>query len=452
MSAVKRAILLLPLLLATRLDAAITRADLHAWLEEALAAAQRVPAEQRRAVAYSLDVTAGSQEERTRAILMKIALRPSSPAWWDMALTFTRDERRVPLEFLDAAYRERAEVGTAEGRMWQQGLAEMLFGTGKFDEALRLQRAVMAQGGSESYGLILLAMMEKVAGNGEAFARLQADPPPSAQTGVTPANYFRAVVNSVSQRMLLPTGTRPVAIQEMLTGGLRWEEKLHALHILAGSDPNAADMQLTSVINASDAPAWAKDDAMYTLATLANGGNVAGIRAVNLIDCWLSRRGVEMTRADAETWVQLAALEPPAAQEEWISGSTACYRHHDPDDASVSEKCLFATANLRVLAAVRARDFAALQHAVEWLGALVLARGGDGLNQLGFALGRLANIAPTPEARDQIFRYAATLKVQQALLAVDGEQVQAAVRSQTERDVRSPWSTPSPAVPVPRCP
>lgn len=148
----------LTLTLALPLRAALqpSKAELHAWLDEAMKAAENVPAEHRRDLAYSLP-DARDRTDRMKTALLQIALRPSGPGWFELivATKVPPDSNAIPtrreydervqgaFEFLDGIYRARAGTNDPVARQWQQGLAEMLFCTGKFDEALALEREVV---------------------------------------------------------------------------------------------------------------------------------------------------------------------------------------------------------------------------------------------------------------------------------------------------------------------
>lgn len=448
----RRLLLVLPLLAALHADAAISKADLQRSFEEALAAAEEVPAEKRRELAYALDLEEGTPEERIRMILFKLALRPSSPVWFDFAVSLDGADRLVALDFLEGVYRTRAGVNSDAARDWQQGLAEMLFCTGRFDEALRLQRQVVARGGASSYGTILLAVMEKVAGDGESFARLQADPPPPLPPATSGQAYFRSVVTSVARRMMrMLRSETPAAIRQMLVDVPDWKEKMQALEMLRRGDPAAARAQLEAVLADPAAPDWAKDDAVYGLARLPRRINTEPGAVIALVDCWAARRGVTMPVATAETWARLAALPEDPKLEEWVrDGWGPCYRYAHPAQPP-SEDCLLNMATLRIMAALNADDFAAMQQGIEWLAALVLETE-RGLSGLGVWLSSAGNMAPQPLQRDRIHQYAATLSAQKLMQVVNGEEVTAAVRRQTGRRVASPWDTLAPRAENARCP
>lgn len=447
----RRSVLVVTLLLAFPLHAALTRSDLQTWLDQALEAAKQVPVEERRAVAYSYKFSGAPSKEETQAALLKIALRPSGNGWWDLMWAVPRNQKDLALEFLEAVYRGRAGLDSVEARQWQQGLAEILFTTGHFEEGLRLQRSI-ARGDVTAYGVILLAMMERVNGNGEPFARLVADPPVSsvALQGQTPADYMLSVVTAVSGRMMqiLPASKLPPEIPAMMMKDKQdWDSRMDGILIMSERSAAAGMQELRKVLADPTAPDWAVNDAWFGIAQIPVFSVNQPHDVVRAIECWLLRRSIVIPRATAETWQKLRELEATPEQEEWMDSHTHECFHSAGDE--LSPDCLLSAAGLYMTAATNARLYDQSRRSIEWAAALSIEHG-RGLNNVSLFLTLAAQLAPTDEAMDQTLRYAATLPVQKALQAGMGEEVAAAVRNQTDRTVDVPWS--GPLAPLRPCP
>jgi hypothetical protein len=450
-------------LLSFSADAAISpsKAELHQWLDEALEAAEEVPADERRDVAYGLSMDTGLREERIRKALLRIALRPSSFGWINLVWVMevppegvswgpeqVKEHRDAATEFIEGAYRARAGVNDATALAWQHGLAEMLFTRGEFEEALRLQREVVARD-TQPYSLVLLAMMEKVAGNNGPYDKIMADCPESKnreEKGLGKA-YCRVVVTSVARRMLvtLEPARVPAAVHEMLAGrAMPWEERMHGYELVRNATPAAAEADLRAVVATSDAPSWAKDDAIYML---ARQSPLDAKRTLPLIDCWLSRRGVTFPAVTAETWKALAAMPFDRRRVTFVPmGSDDCYRHHDPAAARPpSTGCLLATLHLRIRTAMNGRDYAEARQGIEWMTTVVLGTGW-GHDSLGWMLRSFRELRPDDATR-QILQYYATLPIP---YPIEGE-IADAVRSQSAPPAE-PWKSIGRTTPAGQCP
>lgn len=433
--------LILLFTLALPLSAAVTpsKAELHAWLDEGLQAAAKVPEEHRRALAYSLP-TAHTRDDRFKLALLKIALRPGGNGWYDFVgaaksvpgttIPTQRDyDERVQaaLEFLDGIYRARAGMDTPIARQWQSGLAEMLFCTGKFDEALRLQREV-ADREPEAYRVILLAIMEKAAGNDEPFAKIKAEcPKPAFDYEGTGPQYCSAVIRSIAHRTMgsLPVDRVPAAIRAMLTDGtVDWRERMHGFEILREYAAAGVREQLEAILASSDAPAWAKDDALFALVRQAMTAD-DWPRAASLMDCWFRRTGITFERATAETWQKVAAM--PYDPEKEVRVLPDCYRHHDPDEPA-SRSCVLYGLMVRFFGA--GNDPAGRRAALDELAPYVV-RNGTGLKLLSDFL---SNLGKGRDAR--VLQYNATMQTP----ALFPEDTSAAVRTQSARSAPlTPW-------------
>lgn len=449
--AMRHLLVVLGLILTLPAEAALTKGQLRAWLEEALVAAQKVPPDERRELAYSLDLN-GRTTAAVRGSLFKIALRPSGNGWSDLWRNVPEAERALVLEFLEAEYRARAGVESEERRQWQSGLAEMLFTIGRFDEGLALMRQVVAVGGATPYQQILLAVMEHVGGNPEPFRRLAARPPKAPEPGYdTGTSYLQAIVQSIGQRMLwiLPREKVPPQIPQMMTGSTNWVDRMHGLRILSRTRPAEGERELIKVLIDPSTPVWAKDDALFALVQLPKLFDTNPTRVIEALDCWRRSRGVVIPFATAETWARLRALPQSDESKEWVDAeSRACYRA-GPDDDPPSHECLLTAAAMYMLAATNENDFDTARHAMEWAASLAL-RDGRGLRNIAAHLAIVGLNQHPSEQVMQVVRYAATLPV--PLLPELKEQVAAAVRAQTGPAPAAPWTRRPSVRAAARCP
>ena len=436
------------LIVTVRVDAALTKSDLQAWLEEALAQAQQVPPEERRDAAYSVKLT-GKPEEKVKACLLKIALRPTSSGWLNLLGVVPPEDEQFVREFLESEYRARAGMESEERRSWQQGLAEMLFTTGRFADGLELLRPVVVHGGASAYAVDLLAIMEKVAGNEEAYRRVAADPPqpePSVSSDEA-TTYFQSVVKSVTDRMgsVMPREKVPPQMAEMLGSGATWKERMRGLVMLASADPAAAERELAKVLGDSTPPPWVHEDALLALAQALGSSSANGARMLNVLECWIARRGLTSRKATAETWEALRHLPSPS-QPSSFEELRQCFRFEDHD--TTTPACELAIASRLYIAAVNAKSHEALQRTIEWNAALTVEHRRDPA-AIATDLLIAANRAPSDEQRSQILRYLGSFPSRD--LGEFEEEVADAVRRQTVRGVNAPWSNaPRPA--TRRCP
>lgn len=422
-------------------EAAVSRDQLRTWFAKAMDAAREVPAEERYDATNALSFE-GSAEEVVKACLLKMALRPNSDAWSRLPPAVSPAERPVVMEFIDSEYRARAGLDTRDGRQWQAGLADMLFTTGRHAEGLALMRPVVAHGDASAYAINLLAIMEKVAGNEEAYARIAADPPtpvPSASTE-DPKTYFRGVARRVLERMQSANAQIPPQMVDILGEGPTWRDRLIGLSMLAWSDGPRAEPELLRLLTDPKTPATAYDDLLFALIEALNSSSANGARLLEALECWMARRGLTPRAATAEHWASLRDSAPRKV----IANERACYRFDSP--AEVTAECEVFIADNYQLAAMNAENDEALRRAIEWHVALERTSG------VGWDLVHVAKRAATEEERTRIFLVAAPLPRIPAMAWQDEEeQLAAAVRNHPEQKVTVPWP-PVPAMRAPKCP
>jgi hypothetical protein len=424
-----------------RVEAAVSRDQLRTWFAEAMDAARKVPSEERYDATNALNFE-GSIEEVVKTCLLKMALRPNSDAWLRLPWVVSPGERSEVKEFIDSEYRARAGLDTYEGRQWQAGLADMLFTTGRHAEGLSLMRPVVAHGDASAYAINLLAIMEKVAGNEEAYARIANDPPkpvPSASME-HPKTYFQSIVRSVLQRMQSANAEIPPQMVDILSAGSTWHDRLIGLSTLAREDGERAEPELLRLLNDPKTPAPIYDDLLFALIEALNQSSDNGARLLEALECWITRRGITPRAATAANWASLRDSVPRKV----IANKLACYRFHGA--AEVTAECEVYIAGNYEVAAINANDNEAFRRAIEWHVAL------ERTSNVASNLLLLAKRAATEEERTRILLFVAPLPRAASMSRPDEEeQLAAAVRNNPEQKMTVPWS-PVPEMRAPKCP
>jgi hypothetical protein len=445
------------LLSAAVAEAAVTpspsKAELHEWMDEAFAFAAKIPVDDRRALAHQFAFREGTREERIKASLHTIALRPQyfGPYRLLSSAQIPRDERKfsneemaadraAAEEFVVELYRSRAGTANEEQLNWLSGLAELLFSAGRWKEALPLQRELVAHEGS-TYAKVALALMEKIDGNGAPLAEIMANCPPAPEGYEQPDRFCGDVMRSLIKRMtgLVPASQHPPAVIEILTGkavpGVTMEQRMHDLHNLSSRHPAAASAELNAVLASADAPDWAKNDAVLMLMNVAAQGDFKELLVRT--DCYLARRGASVLSMNAAQWQELAAMEPPAPEKRFIQKDfNDCIQHHGKHREAIDTnvECLAHVLELRHIAASNLRAHDVVRQTDEWMAALVLQSGRGIVNLTRMmTLGSLS--LPSEEARQQVQQYVAQLPAEDSFVT---ERVAESVRRQTKR-VTEPW-------------
>jgi hypothetical protein len=429
-------------------------------MDEAFAAAEQVPAEERRALAHGFASAKGTREERIKASLMSIALRPQyyGPSRLLLSVQIPRDgkmsinpeenaaDRAAAEEFVVELYRSRAGTASEEQLNWLSGLAELLFTAGRWKEALPLQRELVANEGS-TYAKVALALMEKLDGNDAPYAAITANCPPAPEGYERPAQYCADVSRSLLKRMtgLAPASQQPPAVAEILSGravaGTSMETRMHDLHILMNGNREAARAELNAILATPDVPDWARNDAILMLMNLtAQGGNPNEL--MMHVDCYLSRRGATVQTMTAAQWQELLMLEPPSEETRFIqSDFNDCMQHHgknrEPIDTDLG--CLAHVLQFRHMAALNLRADDRMRQTNEWMAALVLKSGRGLLNLTRMLTIGSLNVR-SEGARQQVQQYVAQLPAGDWFTA---ERSEPAVRQQTKR-VSEPWPAEAP--------
>ena len=437
----RRVLVMLVICGTLRVDAAVSRAQLRTWFAEAMDKAREVPVEERYDATNALSFE-GSTEEVVKTCLLKMALRPNSDAWSRLPFAVPAAERPEVEEFINSEYRARAGLDTRDGRQWQAGLADMLFTTGRHAEGLALMRPVVAHGDASAYAINLLAIMEKVAGNEEAYARIAGDPPKPAPSASMedPETYFRTVARSVLERMQSAKAEIPPQMVDILGAGSTWRDRLIGLSMLARSDGPRAEPELLRLLTDPKTPTPVYDDLLFALIEALNWSSENGTRLLEALECWIGRRGITPRAATEAHWAALLDSSPRRV----IENRRACYRFDGP--AEVTEECEVFIARNYQLAAMNAENNEALRRAIEWHVALKRTSG------VASDLLLAAKRAATEEERTRILLFVGPLPRTAKMASQDEEeQLAAAVRNDPEHKVTVPWP-PVPAMRAPKCP
>jgi hypothetical protein len=451
------ALLLATTVLEAGVPASPSKAELHEWMREALAAAEKIPAEQRREMMREIDF-GNTRLDDIKEDLYRIALRPQfysaynlvldvqMPRQGGMFLTLEESaaDRAAAEEFVVELYRSRMGTASEEARNWQHGLAEFLLTMGRWKEALPLARGVYEQD-RDAYTTTLLAVIEKLNGDNELFETVMKDCP---ELDNEHGNHFCTdVALSLANRMthVLAADNIPPGIRDILSGKAKpratWADKLRGLAVLKERDPKAADTALREIIAAADLPAWAKDDAIILLMETSSRLENTGL-ALNLSDCWLARRGAKAPVVDAAFWERLLMMEKPPKEHEGLRMNVAACRQVGAE-ASVpldpAGDCIVGLLQYQALGITNPGDRDAARQAIEWLASIV-ATTGRGMRTLATLMTLSARMTTeTPEERANVLRYAAQLPVESKTLT---DNTSEAVRTQT-RPVTQPWSSPT---------
>jgi hypothetical protein len=459
------ALLLVTTVLQAGVPASPSKAELHEWMLEALAAAEKIPAEERRAKMREIDF-GDTRLDEIKEDLYRIALRPQFynaynlvldaqlPRQGGMIVTLEESaaDRAAAEEFVVELYRSRMGTASEDARNWQHGLAEFLLTMGRWKEALPLARGVYEQD-RDAYTTTMLAVIEKLNGNNEMFEAVMKDCP---ELDNEHGDHFCTdVALSLANRMthVLPGDKIPPGIRDILSGKAKpeatWADKLRGLAILQERDAKATDTALRDIIATADLPAWVKDDAMILLMETSSRLGNKGL-ALNLSDCWLGRRGATAPVVDAATWQRLLAMEKPRKEDEGIRMNVAACRQVGAEarvPLDPAGDCIAGLLQYQALGITNPGDRDASRQAIEWMASIV-ATTGRGMRTLATLLVLSRAAAETPEERDNVLRYVAQLPVESKQLA---DETAPAVRTQTQ-PVTQPWASPTIRRPPVGCP
>jgi hypothetical protein len=320
---------------------------------------------------------------------------------------------------------------------WMQGYAELLLDTGRFDESLKYARQV-AEHHSDAYPRILLAIVEKVHGNEEPFRAVMREcPSPETDSRVNCSTVARSIA-------LRAAGAHP-AIDEIIAG--RMEEKplvakIRSVASMRSKDPEHVGKEAAAIRNVAGAPAWAKTDALFLLATTPGADSK---KKLALLDCWLVARGVEMQDASADTWHRITAMEAENAAHSIEDVRDECLLLGKDKPVAPAGDCIFHVLATRHRFALEAGEGGIARQTAGYM-AVIVAGHGRGRT----ALARRVFETERGDS-DRIYGYVAGLEEKNALVDADRlNQYSVVARSPAER-AREPWDSPV-QVPPPQCP
>jgi hypothetical protein len=457
MTAMKRLLALLLLTFSANADVlpSPTKAELHEWMREAMEMAEKVPADERRDLAMSFansEYTA--REDQIKAALLSIALRPQFYGPYRLLRTMSEPravglvkaeeiaaDEKAATEFIEEIYRPRIGVSSQEARDWQSGLADFYATTGRFKDALTLQRPVTEIDGS-AYDKVFVAVLEKLNGNDAPFAAIMANcPPPPEQYAHMGATYCVQAARSIVQRMAISGPLTKVA-QEILAGRampMDWSNRMHGMHTLVANSPDAAEQELRSILADPKAPEWIKQDALAFLVEAAVVRQDSA-KILALTECFLTRRGVAFPAVSADTWQQLIMMEPLPANRVALTNAGddhVCFQH-DSDKAEpfvLTEGCTSEMLMRQLSGALNTRNIPAARRAVERMASVVATK------QIGIAHLNQMFVLYAAMTREQTAgQFAALLPGERD--GVLEEHLREPVRQQTKR-VGEPWAAPT---------
>lgn len=449
--------------------------QLREWMKEAFAAAKQVPVEARLELAQR-GSSSSSRVERIKAALLTIALRPQyfGPYRLVSAMELPHDlkeglvtpeqhaefkaqaavDRAAAEAFIEELYGAHAGTSDEEALNWAHGLAEFRLTMWRWKDALPLIREV-TQFDRDGYTLTMLAVIEKLNGNDEPYAKIAANCPEKHERFGD--GLCVVVARSLANRMrAVGYGKLPPEMEEILAGKasprMNWSERMHDLYTLARSNRDAAKKALREVLATPDAPDWAQDDAVFTLARIAFDQQ-EWAHSIQLTDCWMTRVGLEFPPVTADVWQEIPSTERDDA-DGYIAPDAdgeSCLQHDDKarQRPGLASPCISDLLMMRVVAAGNARDVAAAKLAAEQTAAIVAGTGAGVRNLsrlLWFAARAIAAGRPHSAESDAVLQYLATIRDAEQL---PGE-VEAAVRRQTGRVIQ-PWASPTIVSPAP-CP
>lgn len=451
--------LLVSLFLAVPVFASPLESLLPRWWKTAESRAAQIPEEDRkpleRAIIFT-DFSAEPREKTLQALLFAIALRPQDVRGPLTLLAYAGDQEDydAALTFLDELYRRRAGIDSRSAMDWQSGRAELLLSLGRWSEALTIQRQLVAAHDADAYDRILLAVLEKIGGNDQPFAKIIAECPTDPDGVSEPGEYCWDVARSIATRVMNRfMNESPKAITDILAGRggaekQSWPERMHGLVSLAVRDFEKARPELEAVLTAPDAPDFVKDDAIYLMIS-GSTSQLPPERMLALIDCWFARRSAQFPPLPDDAWERLRTLPPPKPRPEQTGGESGCMQHDGNAKLPLplNDYCVEFLLLSRSVVASNLGNQPVLRETAERMLALSIANGGR-LSLLPDVLRRAAELRVDHKDDVRAMQYAATI-LPDALMT---ERIEKAAREQTQR-VLTPWDSPTrvPAQPAASC-
>jgi hypothetical protein len=363
-----------------------TRGGLAAIFQEEETAIASIPREQRDAESARIFGELGDADKADtflRRALRAIALDP--------AFTFSAAELLINRnilpdgparyspgdlgDFLEQLYRTRVSTVRSDSAQWKGSLPAVLLFRGKLADA---RAAAMSWAGEAPpdriwYARSMVAVIDVASGKESNFAKLIADcgasskwiashedEPPSAYCESALSNLIIYALDAQHERAPAPLARAAFELAAMQEHD--WPIRLALVRAGGGIDHAGAKSRFEEMLADENAPGGARIDAVYSLAKLALEHEPA--LAAPLFDCWLRMHDVQIPTLPEDAWSRLAAMP-----EHLTVKSGDCFA---PGVSSVDSLCVIRALELRMNAAISAKQWSTARESIEKLLALML--------------------------------------------------------------------------------
>jgi hypothetical protein len=378
-------------------------AALAAIFDEEEKAIEEVPADERRVEAFELldelrNPNGDAEKSLLRRGLRSIALQPR--------LTLLANELfmiDLPQEngtnfgdeavrsFVEQLYRTRASSDRADAAEWRSALPAVLLMRGKTADAGKAATAWLAEAPPDriSFARSMAAVIDSTLGGKPDFGKVLATCKAKADWDVARdgeereyclqsmawlvINTFR-ILETAAPRGLAETAFRLAAL-EPADAAMR----MTLLEEAAVVDADGSEKRFYEIL-ASKTSKETQIDAVYQLAALAIDRHPERVAA--LMDCWFRMHGVAFPPFSEDDWTRLAAM--PEREGEV---SKDCF---GPDVDAVASDCVVSAMQLRMHAAIRAKQWDIARQSVERLVAATVSN----------------SASPPSAAREALFEFA----------------------------------------------
>ncbi|MCU1229253.1 MAG: hypothetical protein JWO97_2137 [Acidobacteria bacterium] len=363
-----------------------TRGGLSAIFQEEEIAIASIPREQRDAESARIFGELGDAEKADtflRRALRAIALDP--------AFTFPAAELLINRnilpdgparyspgdlgDFLEQLYRTRVSTVRSDSAQWKGALPAVLLFRGKLADA---RAAAMSWAGEAPpdriwYARSMVAVIDAASGKESNFAKLIAGCGASpkwiaSHEGEPPSAYCESALSNLiiyaldAQRDRAPAPLARAAFELAAMQEHDWPIRLALVRAGGGIDHAGAKSRFEEMLADENAPGGARIDAVYYLAKLALEHEPAA--AAPLFDCWLRMHDIQIPALPDDAWSRLAAMP-----EHVTTKSSDCFA---PGVSSVDSLCVIRALELRMNAAIGAKQWSTARESIEKLLALML--------------------------------------------------------------------------------
>jgi hypothetical protein len=290
----------------------------------------------------------------------------------DKGTTFDEDDVGA---FVEQLYRSRAANDGSNGAEWRSALPAVLLMRGRTADAGKAATAWLAEAPPDriSFARSMAAVIDSALGGKPDFAKVLATCKAKAEWVVARDGEEREyclqamswlTVNTF--KILGSAAPRALAETAFLLAALQTADapiRLTLLKKAAIVDAEGAEKRFYEIL-ASNASKETQVDAIHELAKLAIDRHPERVAA--LMDCWFRMHGVSFPPFSEDDWTQLAAM--PEREGEL---SKDCF---GPDVDAVASDCIVSAMQLRMRAAIRAKQWDIARQSVERLVAATVSR------------------------------------------------------------------------------